>query len=78
MPASYAWHNIDIEKPRTLQFEIEEYITELYDSRLNFMGLSTPKKIDYVNIDVDAKLWPDNMNNGQETYLFTLSKKVTF
>lgn len=46
------WTKIDLEQPQLIKYlELEEFRTELYDDSINFMGLSDPKTLDYLNFD---------------------------
>ena len=49
--------------------------TELYDERLNFMGLAPPKELQYLNIGETVDSMPDGMF-GHFTIMVTLSDKV--
>ena len=40
-----------MDKPVMYGLTLNEYRTELYDDRLNFMGLTPPKEINYLNFD---------------------------
>lgn len=53
---------------------VNEHRTELYDDRLNFMGLTPPKEINYLNFDenVDKKINTNPVNG----VLINLSNKV--
>ena len=40
---------IDLEKPQSKVYTLEEHRTELQDDSINFMGLTEPKEINYLN-----------------------------
>ena len=40
---------IDLEKPQAKHYYLEENRTELQDDSINFMGLTEPKEINYLN-----------------------------
>ena len=49
LPNFLSFGQIDLDKPIIKFLELEEYRTELQDDTINFMGLSEPKKFNYVN-----------------------------
>ena len=55
--------------------KLNEIQTELYDDRLNFMGLTPPKTINYLNADVITK--DLTQDYGDFAIILTLSNKVT-
>ena len=54
---------------------LHEVRTELYDDRINFMGLASPKELLYLNFDETVQSMPDSMFE-QFTVMVTLSDKV--
>ena len=50
---------LSLDKPVLYQLTLNEYRTELYDDRLNLMGLTPPKEINYLNFDAGVSRTPD-------------------
>ena len=40
---------IDFDQKRGKEFFLDEYRTELHDNSINFMGLTEPKQVNYLN-----------------------------
>ena len=70
------WTKIDLEQPQLIKYlELEEFRTELYDDSINFMGLSDPKTLDYLNFDKSSS--QITVTAPQFTVWINLSSKVT-
>ena len=67
------WHKIN-EKPFQLVKELVEYQTELNDNTFNFMGMTEPRKISYLNFDANQN--SIELSTQYSTILLSLSSKV--
>ena len=77
MAEMYYMREIDLDNPQIVRLYLEEERTELYDDRLNFMGLTDPEVLHYMNMDKVLREMPQGWASGAQTTLITLSKKVT-
>ena len=68
---------LDLEKNQTKLLELEEYRTELYDDNINFMGLSEPKQIDYLNFAENARDYPMASSGAPISVVISLGQKAT-
>ena len=64
-------------EPKSYVIEVEEYNTELYDDKLNFMDLSNSKEISYFSTGDRIIEFPFNEDSSDNSDILGLSKKVT-
>ena len=69
-----AKENLSFDKPVAFRLYLNEYRTQLYDDRLNLIGLTPPKEINYLNFGENFSKAPNVLPfNG---VIIGLSNKV--
>ena len=72
-----SYEKILLNEPKVKYLFFDEYRTELYDDPINFMGLSAPKEINYLNYSSEATIeWPFPEKKVPLVLTFLLSDKV--
>ena len=50
-------------KGKNILYKLDESRAELYDDRINFLGLTEPKEINYLTFSTDKTVTPDYFGN---------------
>ena len=67
---------IDLDQPQVFKIlELDEFRTQLYDDNINFMGLSDPKTLEYLNFNTASN--HQSLESSQFIIMMALSSKVT-
>ena len=62
------WDKITNSSPgRTYHMKLREHQAELFDDRINFLGLSEPKKINYLNMEESFQTYPSSFAKNNDT-----------
>ena len=78
MPHSMRQEIIDIDHPKTHHLLFDEVRSQLYDDRLNALGLTSPKLLNYINLSQSSFEIPPGLISNHQTWMFTLSNKVIY
>ena len=69
------YKKVSLDEPQYLIWSIDEFRTELYDDKINLLGLAPPKMVDYLSFRDNYVEWPKGGHNFEVD--FRLSRKVT-
>lgn len=58
------FHKIDLQNKLLFLAKLKEHRVEMYDDRLNLMGLSKPKELQYFNTEENLKIFPISRNKS--------------
>ena len=58
MPKTFHFEKINTQASKRYIVDLDEYRTELYDDRINFLELTEPKIVNYININSQLLEWP--------------------
>ena len=76
MPVAVFYKKISLDEPQHIFIDLDEVRNELFDDKLNLLGLAPPKLLDYFNISEKERPFPIGTEATPFSVELSLSRKI--